>query len=103
MTRLFPLPFMLACLAACTGRYDLAGYRLPDGPLEGTAAMVVVVSQPEVTRMALQGGVSVQKGAVVNALFVKTGETCVIYLADTPAGIAAIEHELWHCRGWSHP
>jgi hypothetical protein len=94
------------CLGACAqpGKVDNAGYRLPEGPLSGVTAVVTVMPQQQIQAMAKTGGVRLQAGARVNAV-AKRGvagangqPTCSIYLADTRDGLAALEHELWHCK-----
>lgn len=95
------LPLLL--LAACA-HYDNAGYELPRGSLAGTTAIVTIVPQEVVTKMALDGGVEVQRRATVNAVSIRmtNGSACFVYLAEGRDGFAALEHELWHCKGWTH-
>jgi hypothetical protein len=98
----------LLALAACApgnGKIDNAGYRLPEGSLAGVSAIITIVPQEQIMAMAQAGGVRLQRGAHVNGLAMQratvaaqNGQPCLIYLADTSEGFAALEHELWHCR-----
>ena len=98
----------LLALAACApgnGKFDNAGYRLPEGSLSGVSAIITIVPQEQILAMAQAGGVRLQRGAHVNGLALhrttvaaQNGQPCLIYLADTPEGMAALEHELWHCK-----
>lgn len=97
--------FLLGACAPGNGKLDNVGYRLPEGSLSGVSAIITIVPQEQIMVMAQAGGVRLQRGAHVNGLAMhrttiaaQNGQPCLIYLADTPQGMAALEHELWHCK-----
>lgn len=73
-------------------RTDNAGYRLPGktADLDGITAIVTVRSGSTVNGTTLM-----PPGAKPGWA---NGGVCFVYLANTPAGMAALEHELFHCR-----
>lgn len=106
MRHLMPATFVgafaaVATLAACAN-VDNAGYILPSGSLAGTTAIVTIVSQDQLTAMARQSNVNVQRGYQVNGLAYQVASGCAVYLAETENGFDSLRHELWHCKGWKH-
>lgn len=93
--------FWLAVLSAC-GNVDALGYRMPPtASLAGVQALVRVVPQDELNARAYASGAA-QRGMVVHGLATTIGTFCLVDIAPTRAGMAAVEHELHHCAGWSH-
>lgn len=82
--------------------YDRAGYKLPEGSLSGTRAFIAVVPRKDLQVMARSGGIALRHGSTVNGLAHWVGTpgagACFITLAADAAGLAALEHELWHCK-----
>lgn len=95
---------LITLLGACAevGNIDRAGYHLPGmpGELVGTSAIVVVMPRQQLSALARDRGTALRSGDTVSGLSLwnKAGEGCVIYLASDALGLAALEHELWHCK-----
>lgn len=110
MSRHFTSRWRLAAIAltvllgACaeTGHYDRSGYHLPGMPEElvGGSAIVVVMTRQQLSALARDHGTALRTGDTVSGLSLwnKAGEGCLIYLASDELGLAALEHELWHCK-----
>ena len=92
------LAALLTLTCAACANLDNAGYILPSGSLAGTTAIVTIVTQDQLTAMARNGGVNVQRGYRVNGLAFQNGAACMVYLAETSGGYAALEHEMAHCK-----
>jgi hypothetical protein len=88
-------------LAACSdaGRYDIAGYRLPEGSLHGTTGIFYIHDQVELERLAQVRGFDVaavnrRGGKLLGFWDAALAPACVIHLSDP----RAFEHEAWHCK-----
>lgn len=81
---------------------DGAGYRLPGKTheLSGVTAIVTVSDQQAVNDQAVFGGAMIRGGKAnaVTMIPASSGGACFIYLANTADGLAALGHELWHCK-----
>jgi len=71
---------------------------LPSGPLGNVAAEVRIVSRAELDLIARQDGGAPSAYQSVNEYTFWKRKPCLIYLADDGAGMASIEHGLWHCK-----
>jgi len=94
--------FASAVLAGCS--VDNAGYVLPAATpdLAGTRAFIEILPRADVEAKAAVRGHVLRRGGTVNGLATWFGDhpnrACFITLAADAGGLAALEHELWHCK-----
>lgn len=94
--------FVLAGCSTLEG-HDNAGYRLPQGSIAGVRAFIEILPRSVVTDRAIEGGMASSRHRTINGLTRwldgPAGQrSCFITLSADAAGLAALEHELWHCK-----
>ena len=96
--------FALLLCTACTGRYDNAGYRLPDTSLVGTTCIVTIASDADMKNRAATFGFAQKRGQVLNAYHQRIGNGCLITIGESAlyAYAPSLAHELHHEKGWVH-